>query len=107
MSTSNPFQMWMDALRNPKISEIGEASSQIMGAWTNAWQAALVGRAVPAMELLNPATWGKDGQKIADALESVLGTEFCKVYAAVKWSEQDEYLQVISPWEREHLLTNV
>ncbi|MCA8880721.1 MAG: hypothetical protein KDA73_12385 [Rhodobacteraceae bacterium] len=74
MSTSNPFQMWMDALRNPKISEIGEASSQIMGAWTNAWQAALVGRAVPAMELLNPATWGKDGQKIADALESVLGT---------------------------------
>ncbi|MCA8869791.1 MAG: glutamine synthetase [Rhodobacteraceae bacterium] len=43
----------------------------------------------------------------SSALESVLGTEFCKVYAAVKWSEQDEYLQVISPWEREHLLTNV
>ena len=43
----------------------------------------------------------------ADALAGVLGPEFCRVYAAVKWSEQDEFFQVISPWEREHLLINV
>lgn len=43
----------------------------------------------------------------SEKLAEVLGPEFCTVYAALKWSEQDEFLQVISPWEREHLLTNV
>lgn len=43
----------------------------------------------------------------SEALKTVLSAEFCKVYAAVKWSEQEEFLQVISPWEREHLLVNV
>jgi glutamine synthetase len=43
----------------------------------------------------------------SDALRAVLGTEFCKVYAAVKDLEYQEFLQVISPWEREHLLLNV
>jgi len=41
------------------------------------------------------------------ALAEVLSPEFCDVYAAVKWAEQDEFFQVISPWEREHLLVNV
>jgi len=40
-------------------------------------------------------------------LANVLGKDFCDVYAAIKWSEQDEFFQVISPWEREHLLVNV
>ncbi|KAJ54163.1 glutamine synthetase [Actibacterium mucosum KCTC 23349] len=43
----------------------------------------------------------------ADALKDVLGTEFCQVYAAVKRLEYQEFLHVISPWEREHLLLNV
>jgi glutamine synthetase len=43
----------------------------------------------------------------ADALQDVLGTEFGRVYAIVKRAEYDEFLQVISPWEREHLLMNV
>jgi len=29
------------------------------------------------------------------------------VYLAVKRLEYEEFLQVISPWEREHLLLNV
>jgi len=29
------------------------------------------------------------------------------VYSIVKRAEHDEFLQVISPWEREHLLLNV
>jgi glutamine synthetase len=37
----------------------------------------------------------------------VLGREFCLVYDAVKRNEYKEFLQVISPWEREHLLLNV
>lgn len=41
------------------------------------------------------------------ALQQALGTEFCKVYTAVKESENQAFLQVISPWEREHLLLNV
>jgi len=40
-------------------------------------------------------------------LHKVLGPEFARVYAIVKRAEYDEFLQVISPWEREHLLTNV
>jgi len=43
----------------------------------------------------------------ASPLIEVLTPAFCSVYAAVKWAEQDEFLQVISPWEREHLLVNV
>ncbi|MCR9069349.1 MAG: glutamine synthetase family protein [Rhodobacteraceae bacterium] len=41
------------------------------------------------------------------AVGFVLGPEFCEVYTAVKRLENKEFLQVISPWEREHLLLNV
>ncbi len=40
-------------------------------------------------------------------IQEVLGPEFCRVYSAVKELEHNEFLQVISPWEREHLLLNV
>ena len=45
----------------------------------------------------------EDGQGINE----VLGAEFCRVYSIVKRAEYEEFLQVISPWEREHLLMNV
>ena len=41
------------------------------------------------------------------ALKEVMGLEFVKVYDSVKRNEYKEFLQVISPWEREHLLLNV
>ncbi|MFZ5751953.1 MAG: glutamine synthetase family protein [Pseudomonadota bacterium] len=41
------------------------------------------------------------------ALKEVMGPEFIKVYDSVKRNEYKEFLQVISPWEREHLLLNV
>lgn len=43
----------------------------------------------------------------ANALHDVLGPEFARVYSIVKRAEYEEFLQVISPWEREHLLLNV
>ncbi len=43
----------------------------------------------------------------AEELHKVLGQEFARVYSIVKRAEYDEFLQVISPWEREHLLLNV
>lgn len=43
----------------------------------------------------------------ATALHEVLGPEFARVYGIVKRAEYEEFLQVISPWEREHLLMNV
>lgn len=43
----------------------------------------------------------------ADDLQSILGEDFSRVYSIVKRTENDEFLQVISPWEREHLLLNV
>ncbi len=41
------------------------------------------------------------------ALHDVLGRDFVSVYAEVKETEHEEFMQVISPWEREHLLLHV
>jgi glutamine synthetase len=41
------------------------------------------------------------------ALVNVLGPDFVALYASVKRHEYKEFQQVISPWEREHLLMNV
>ncbi|MFD0979012.1 glutamine synthetase family protein [Tropicimonas aquimaris] len=56
-----------------------------------------------------PRTFGEALPLFAEAtaVRDVLGGEFCKVYEAVKEAEYTEFLQVISPWEREHLLLNV
>lgn len=40
-------------------------------------------------------------------ITAVLGEDFCKLYKAIKRDEVETYLQVISPWERDHLLLNV
>ncbi|PIE11252.1 MAG: glutamine synthetase [Rhodobacterales bacterium] len=42
-----------------------------------------------------------------EALHDALHPEFARVYSAVKRAEYTEFLQVISPWEREHLMLNV
>ena len=41
------------------------------------------------------------------ALHDVLGKEFITVYTEVKEIEHAEFMKVISPWEREHLLLHV
>ena len=43
----------------------------------------------------------------AKKIRKIMGERFCEVYEIVKQAEYDEFLQVISPWEREHLLLNV
>ncbi len=40
-------------------------------------------------------------------LHTVLGKEFVTVYTEVKEIEYEEFMKVISPWEREHLLLHV
>ncbi|MBL4807909.1 MAG: glutamine synthetase [Rhodobacteraceae bacterium] len=50
---------------------------------------------------------GLDKFDEAPELKELLGEEFCKVYTALKRHEAESFLQVISPWEREHLLLNV
>jgi glutamine synthetase len=40
-------------------------------------------------------------------LIEILGERFVLAYTAVKESEYETFLQVISSWEREHLLLNV
>lgn len=40
-------------------------------------------------------------------LRKILGEEFCDIYVAIKREEHDEFMRVISPWERENLLLNV
>jgi glutamine synthetase len=42
-----------------------------------------------------------------DKLRSVLGGRFIDVYSAIKDLELQEFMTVISPWEREHLLLHV
>ena len=45
--------------------------------------------------------------RTASELKEVLGSDFVSVYLAVKHTEHEAYQQVISAWEREHLLLNV
>ena len=40
-------------------------------------------------------------------LREVLGERFIDVYSAIKELEHQEFMTVISPWEREHLLLHV
>ncbi len=40
-------------------------------------------------------------------IADLLHPDFVRVYSIVKAAEYDEFLQVISPWERDHLLMNV
>ncbi|MEK6205525.1 MAG: glutamine synthetase, partial [Amylibacter sp.] len=40
-------------------------------------------------------------------LVEIMGEEFTMIYKAIKRMEYDEFQEVISPWEREHLLINV
>ena len=72
----------------------------------------------PRAECLGDAYMSDDGlpTNLGDALDEmadsgpmreVLGPEFVAVYESVKRNEYKEFLQVISPWEREHLLLNV
>ena len=72
----------------------------------------------PRAECIGNAYQGEDTlpESLGEALElfaenramrDVLGEDFCRVYETVKHMEYEEFLQVISPWEREHLLLNV
>ncbi|UXU74543.1 MULTISPECIES: glutamine synthetase family protein [unclassified Paracoccus (in: a-proteobacteria)] len=72
----------------------------------------------PRAECLGDAYMSEDElpYNLGDALDlmdesvpmrEVLGSEFFAIYQAVKRNEYKEFLQVISPWEREHLLLNV
>ncbi|MEO0829365.1 MAG: glutamine synthetase, partial [Pseudomonadota bacterium] len=56
-----------------------------------------------------PRTFGEALDLFAGSkqMREVLDPGFCAVYEAVKGLEYKEFLQVISPWEREHLLMNV
>lgn len=45
--------------------------------------------------------------KACNSLKQVLGERFVAAYSAVKQAEHEEFLQVISSWERRHLLLNV
>ena len=44
---------------------------------------------------------------IPNMIHNILGNRFIKAYRLVKKSEYEDYSQVISSWEREHLLLNV
>jgi len=40
-------------------------------------------------------------------MRDILSEDFCITYRTIKKAEVSAYEQVISPWEREHLLLNV
>ena len=42
-----------------------------------------------------------------EALNEILGEEFIEVYTSVKEIEFDDFLNQVTPWEREHLLSKV
>ena len=56
-----------------------------------------------------PRSLGEALQLLRDEtdLHDVLGKDFVTVYTEVKEIEHAEFMKVISPWEREHLLLHV
>ncbi len=56
-----------------------------------------------------PRSLGEALDWLADEkdLHDVLGKEFVTIYTEIKELEFDEFMKVISPWEREHLLLHV
>lgn len=40
-------------------------------------------------------------------LHEILGKDFAELYISIKQTEAEEFLQVISPWERQHLMLSV
>ena len=78
----------------------------------------LEGKVKPRGEAIGEA-YGRDRDLPYSQLESVemleaceplgriLGREFIRIYCAVKRAEHEQFMRVISPWEREHLLLNV
>ena len=40
-------------------------------------------------------------------LQAILGASFCALYQKIKLAEYENFMRVISPWEREHLLLSV
>ena len=45
--------------------------------------------------------------KVSNELAEILGNDFLTLYTEIKQTEHDAYQNVISAWEREHLLLNV
>ncbi|MBU0644958.1 MAG: glutamine synthetase family protein [Alphaproteobacteria bacterium] len=74
--------------REPRAEYVGDAYASAEG---------IPGTLASALDLLQRA----------DQMQEVLGRDFCRTYIQVKRTENDAFLQVISPWEREHLLLNV
>ncbi len=58
-------------------------------------------------ELPNGLLEGLEEFEACEPLQSILGKRFSRLYGAVKHQEYEEFMRVISPWEREHLLLNV
>jgi glutamine synthetase len=48
-----------------------------------------------------------DAFEANDDINDILGLKFCDLYKALKRNEAENFLAVISPWEREHLLLSV
>lgn len=58
-------------------------------------------------ELPQSLSQALEGLRKETRLRQVLGERFIDVYSAIKELEYAEFMQVISPWEREHLLLHV
>jgi len=60
-----------------------------------------------AQELPRSLLESMDLLQSAPDLHAILGESFIKLYLSVKRQEYTEYMKVISPWERRHLLLHV
>ena len=97
---------------NPYLGIAASLACGYLGLTGEAWPgASYKGDVYSAPETTGdlPKTMFRSLELFHDAkdIRKVLGERFCSVYEIVKEAEYQEFLQVISPWEREHLLLNV
>ena len=48
-----------------------------------------------------------DAFSSSEAMRKVLGDSFVDMYAGIKQKEYEQFQEIITPWEREHLMLNV
>ncbi|WP_299790113.1 glutamine synthetase family protein [uncultured Marivita sp.] len=94
---------------NPYLGIAASLACGYLGLMNEKWPSKPLKKDAYEGEADIPQVLGQALQMFEEATElhEILGEDFCRVYSIVKRTEYEEFLQVISPWEREHLLLNV
>jgi len=94
---------------NPYLAIAASLAAGLLGMLSNATPREPVGKDAYTLSHSLPRSLleALDLFNTDDQISNLFGKPFCSTYSAIKQHEAEAFLQVISSWEREHLLLNV